>query len=734
MQQAINTSLKPYFPALIFGLIAVFAFFQITFFIHPPNYDMMDCFYPWRFYVGECLQNGQFPYWNPYQDLGYPIHADPSSGAWYPMVWIIGYFNGYSIHAISLEWCFHVFCAGIGAFWLFKTLKFDPRIALIGAISYMLSGYFIGNAQHLPYIISGCWLPFVLHFYLRMMNEKSFVNTLKAAFFLFLMITGGYPAVVIILFYLLVVFFMIHVIQLYRIKNTRSIWSFLGRNALFFFTTIILSIGLLISVVQVMPAISRLGGFSIDQAQFGAFTPQAFISFVFPFATVKFTDFYQSDQSMVNGYLGLFVFLWAILGLFTKKSTPIKILWYFGIFALLAAVGQALPIREWLFRYVPMMNIFRFPSVFRLFALLGILVIGLNYIQQRVEKENPFGGKKNVWVIVGSILLLMITIILCRSNGYLSLSDFVRNEVFISSSSSLLRQHIAFQAIVQLLFLVTFLVIVWKLKNKPHQLYAVTILLTIDLVCAAQLNAPYTIYSQQVSAKTAQQSIDGLPLGFPKQKELNFLDVARSPNLAQPFWQNLAIFRKQIAIEGFNSFSLTNFERLEAEAPVLFQSLYQNKLLVFYDSVAPFTTFATISRDSNVVKTTLFVPKKEYVKLKQNQLKKDTSAYAELMSYDASTFLIEAKTQQQQLLTLHQKFYHGWTAKIDYKKTEILQGNGNFMTVLVPKGEHKIRFFYENKPVKWGFVWSLGLTSILLVFFAVDYFKRSSRPSTNAPL
>ncbi|MFN5911107.1 MAG: hypothetical protein ACK45H_07225, partial [Bacteroidota bacterium] len=74
-----------YVPYLLFLLIAVMAFWQLVFFQHPPAYDMVDCFYPWRFHAGECLRNGYFPFWNPYQDLGYPHFADPSSGVWYPM-------------------------------------------------------------------------------------------------------------------------------------------------------------------------------------------------------------------------------------------------------------------------------------------------------------------------------------------------------------------------------------------------------------------------------------------------------------------------------------------------------------------------------------------------------------------------------------------------------------------------------------------------------------------------
>ena len=104
--------------------IAALAFSQVIGFQHPMVYDMTDCFYPWRFHIGECLQNGVLPFWNPYQDLGYPIHADPSSGAWYPMVWLIGSTLGYSVRTIGLEFFFTRLSCGSGYVALMQDLPF----------------------------------------------------------------------------------------------------------------------------------------------------------------------------------------------------------------------------------------------------------------------------------------------------------------------------------------------------------------------------------------------------------------------------------------------------------------------------------------------------------------------------------------------------------------------------------------------------------------------------------
>jgi uncharacterized membrane protein YciS (DUF1049 family) len=88
---------------------------------------------------------------------------------------------------------------------------------------------------------------------------------------------------------------------------------------------------------------------------------------------------------MRNGYFGLLPLLFFILGIFAKKPQEISILFYFGIFSLLASVGEYLPVRAFLFHYVPMMNVFRFPSVFRLFFIIGALLTGIYFLKTQLE-------------------------------------------------------------------------------------------------------------------------------------------------------------------------------------------------------------------------------------------------------------------------------------------------------------------------------------------------------------
>ena len=691
---------KSYFPYVVLLIVVLISFFQVAFNLQPLKFDTIDCFFPWRFYIGECLQNGQLPYWNPYQDLGYPIHADPSSGAWYPVVWLIGSTFGYSIYSISFEFLLHIYLAGVGMFLLARTLKFETKFALMAGIAFMLSGFFVGNAQHLSYIISGCWLPFIIQQYLLLIEEKKAIHALQAGLFMFLSITGGYPAVTIILTYLLLTFYLIHVISLIRSKSYKSILQFTIQNGLFLATTILCSAVMLVSVAQVSPYLSRLGNFNVEQALFSPFSPQSFISFLAPLTTTVKSTYWDADLSMRNGYFGLIILMFFLLGIFIQKPKPLRIIFWFGIFSLTASVGNYLPVRSLLFNHVPLMNVFRFPSVFRLFFILAAILTGIYSLHQYLTKTE----RKN-WhfylLIAVSFATFLILLFVARSHGYLGLQTYYKNNLFNEAISSTFWQNLAVNSLFQLSLLVLLGLTFWRIKNTAKFIATVIFLLIIDLVVSVQLVAPYTVFYEHVTAKEAQTNVARYPHGFPKQKAITIDSAAHLPGIGQPFWQNQQVFQKQISAEGFNSFSFTSYELLESDYPSLFKSVKASHLL-------------TLSDVESVQKGSIFVDfGSDHLPKKYKVVSGDTAI---LKDYDAASFHIETKVKHTCLLTLYQKEYTGWEATINGKGTPIFKSNLNFMTVELPAGKSKVVFNYRNPLLKGAF-----FVSLLSIFGALIF-------------
>jgi len=691
-------------------LLTIFIFYPLAFNLYPMKHDAIDCFFPWRYFISSEISQGNFPYWNPYQDLGYPIHADPSSGAWYPIVWLFSLFGEYSLFTINLEYLLHVFFAGIGSYLLFSRFKFSRNIVLLGSISYMFNGLFISNAQHLPYIISACWLPFVIYFFLKIRDNENFYNPIYGGFFLYLMTTGGYPAFTIILFYLFLTFIIAHSFILIKNKEWRKLVKWSIRNFIFVLTAIILSIGIFISIYFVQPYLSRLGDFSLSQAQFSPFSIQSFISFIAPYTTAIKSDLFGSDISMRNGYFGLFPFLLFLLGVFSKKSTDIKILFLFGIFCLTAAVGELLPVRAFLFHYVPMMNVFRFPSVFRGFFILSAILVGLNYLNNFQNTNRFYKQLKYSFFVTG--VTFIIAIIIARSQGYLNIKYFILNEVFVNEYGVSVWQHLVLSSCVQLLFITGFLILIYKKKDIIKW---GTVLLVLDFFITIQLVGSFTVFTKEISGTEIHQTFKSREKEVPQINcELTIKETDDQPGLGFPFWQNEAIFQKNLASEGFNSFSFVGYENLENNYPNYNNILRQNKHLLFSDDILLSTNLDVLEKKNNFRKTSLFFDSVEFDILREKSLKHNLSDTVFFTKISTTNFEIKTTTKEQQLLTLFQKNYFGWKAYIDHKEVPIFTSSNNFMSILLPKGKHNVSYRYENKPIQYALIINLlGLILIL---------------------
>lgn len=683
---------------------------------------MINCFLPWRYFIGESLQFGNLPLWNPHVNLGNPIYADPSSGAWYPFVWIIGYFKGYSVYALSFELWLHVFLGGIGFYKLSKTMGLYSAFAILAAISYMLSGFYVGNAQHLPYVISACWLPFIIHFYLKLIQGGDWTYVVKGALAMFMLITGGYPAFTIILFYLLLTFFLVRLYQL--IVAREPVVSFLLKNLAFLVATIAVSFVMILSIYQVFPFLTRLSTFNLQSALFSPFSPQCFISFILPYATtIRDFSLFDSDLAMRNAYFGVVIFFFFIAGVFKKSSSNHRVFFYFGLFCLTASVGSYLPVREFLFEYVPMMSLFRFPSVFRLFVIISGIISGVIFLQDYIT-EHSVTQKRMLSYISLVIITLIVVIHIALNKQAFNLADYVKENIFNASPTADFWKHIAFQSILQLIIFSTLFVLFWRVKNKTKLLLSIILLSSIDLIVATQLNAPSTVYSHEWSGDTTSKKIENFPKGFPALTDITMQEAEDLPSVGNPFWANMSVFNKQITSNGYNSFIFSSYEGYLWTYPSLHKEILKNKIIQLSDEVLPVVKIDQYQKDSLFTKNSLFFDAVKYNKLRKVELVHSESDQAKIIAYGPQFFKIKTTTEHQQLFTLYQKNYTGWELKVNGKNKELLTSNMNFMTFVLPAGENNVVFEYKNPTIKIAF-WISVLTLLAMLISLVWAFYKN---------
>ncbi len=712
-----NNKTEKHLSYLFLLVIAIIGYWQIAFMQFPLKYDMIDGFYPWRYFIGECLKNHIMPLWNPYQGLGYPIHADPQSGVWYPFVWIIGFLYGYDIYSISFEFMLHIFLSGVGMYILAKTLKFENKVALFMGISYMFSGFFIGNAQHLTYIISGTWIPFIISSYIMIYKEKPVFNAVKTSFFIFMLIAGGYPAISFLTGYFLVFLFLFYLIKFIKNKNYKKLIFYLKINLLILTVTILLTSVILISIYNVLPYLTRANSLILDKALFDPLSPQCLISLILPFAVIRDMPFYDTDLSMSNVYFGLIPFIFFIVSLFIKKPKLIIIFLIYGLFALTASMGKYLPVREFLYNYVPFMNLFRFPSIFRLFVIICFIVVsgyGLDYfIKNKNKSFNPVKITAFIFLIIFFLLLVY-----SRYVGYLDIRNFINNELFIFSQNSFIRQHIAFQSIIQIIFLSIFIFLIFKIKERNKLFRYLILLLIFDTILSAQLNGPYTVYYDNFKSKKVKKYSDNIfPKGFPLPSNKNIIEISDTGLGYGPLWRNLNIFNKQIACDGYNPFYFKNCAYLESSMPLLFKTTLSNYPVFLSDKIFISDSIKTHYIEHKFNSKYIYLNKIDFFKIKKINLKwKDTfiTDTVYITEFSPNKTVVKVRSSKNQLLTLLQNNYYGWKAFVNGKRTSILTSNLSFISVLVPYGKSDVAFVYNPKSVLIGFY--ISLISLITVF------------------
>jgi len=714
--------IQHFWPLAALFFYILWAFAPVAFLEHPLKFDLITTAYPWRYFIGECLQNFRLPLWNPYQNLGYPIHADPQSGAWHPIAWLIGFFRGYDIYSISWEFLLHLFLAGVGMQMLAKRLQLTKEIGFLASVAYISSGFFVGNAQHLPWIISATWIPFILAMYLDLMEKPGLRVAILLGLFIFLLLSGGYPAFMIVLIYLLLILFCYRFYQLYfSRKEKKKAVQFLRYNLIAVLAAALFSAVVLVSVYEALPFISRGAGVKLLTALIGPFSPQSFLSFVFPYSVVKETAFFKTDLSMSNAYIGIVLLIFLLYVLFKKKPALFNIFLAWGGFCLLAAMGEYLPVRQWLYDYVPLMNLFRMPALFRLFTILGIILTGAYGLQAWLNKEHEREA------LLRTLLLFFFLIpALIASLFYVSFHTeilrMIRTDLFHETAFTNIYDHLVVQGFMQAGFALLLLLAITVLKKKNQLSLGIGLVLILDMGLSTRLNAPYTLYDESTNSWTLHQIDKGFNQGFPKPMMMAVGFNSDKLSRHHVFYNNVNCFRKQFGWDGYNPFNLQAYDDLVFSHHNLFIKTINNPPIYLSDAISFSESLAVTPPTDTTETRTLYFELSTDIDMLRTQLstanlKLHPGDTAFFTSFAPDNINIQTHTKESAMLSLLQNHYPGWELSIDGKPENIYTSNLCFMSAYLSPGSHQLEFRYRP----W-FVIFAGWISLLSIMAAFLYF------------
>ena len=222
-----------------------------------------------------------------------------------------------------------------------------------------------------------------------------------------------------------------------------------------------------------------------------------------------------------------------------------------------------------------------------------------------------------------------------------------------------------------------------------------------------------------------QKDIMLCPSGFPIPTNNKIVFNTSQHAFYQPFWRNTQIFTKQISFNAFSSFKLNSFSQLDDLYPNLRNAVLNNHLTYFSDEILPLNQFSDSRIDPQKDSRSLYLSEQEYTSLSDRikanlkpgeQLSPDSLDEVKIIDFSPNRVSLETKTSNQQFLTLLQTNFKGWNAYIDNQSTPLYTSNFNYRTILLPKGNHVVKFEYKNNKLLILYIISNVLFMITVLF------------------
>lgn len=689
---------------IILSIVITLVIWPISFHLFSPKWDNIDCFLPYRYFLSSYINQGEWPWWNPFQSLGYPGYADLQSGAWNPITWtMIGLFGDYTIHALSTELTLYFLLGGLGMYKFSICISKDSYIRMFCGFSFALCGFMVGTTQIMVFLIGIVWLPWILHAIRALAHETKLKHACYLGLYIALETTSASPAFTIILIYIL-----LGAVVFYTLKSGKQklkvfrLYCFAGLIA------ILLCLPLVSSFNDFSPYFGRVGKLEyLPWVYAGSFDFAEYISLIFPMTILSKGDVWgATDLTLRNGYFGLFgliLSVYALVKCWKLKNT--KILAVLGLVALLLAAGDYTPVFKMAYN-LPGFGRFRHPSFFRsyfIFFMILLSGIGLNEIK---HKQHAFSS----WIIV--VLIITFGILLSvYSNSIGFVTDLLSDLLTFKEKPDYFAEPFLFiNSIIVILLLLTYLLLSKKVKNK---LQLILYLGVFDLVLQTQITAATTMVFPQKTTEQFSEFYDLLPSEIdqdPTEKPLKDFNGYRKGCDPYPIWRNVGTFTKQISLNGHNPTMMSSFNVLEKNGglnniglnPVFFAS----KHIVDSAQLAtqPNTVWGTsISNDE--------------IRLDQKKI-------------EHNGFFMEVTNPSKDtgLIVINQNFHHLWQATLNKNSTEIKRVNDGLMGIEIPPQTNaRVQMIYDAPTTRLCF-WFSVVSYLILFLYLIQNILYPNKP------
>lgn len=324
-------------------------------------FDFASQYSVWLVYIGDCFKSGFFPLWSPYVGAGTPFFINPQSQLYSPLTLLIAPTLGYTQFAAQLQSVFMLFFGGCGAYALAYTLWRSRSAAMVTAVCFNFTSAIFGNLEHTTIISSAAMLPWLFWASgLAARGARAWAYP-ALAFFIYFLITSGYPGVILMALLWLAAYTAYLVYQ--REGVTLAGLLLLVRHGLAWLLGLGLAAAHWLPIVIHRKEFTRGAPLGLDVALSGGnlFFKHLW-GMLFQFMTENPLPGPDVDIAMRGVYFGALAIPLALAAAVLIKDKVVPALLVLVVLALLMACGSWFFGRVFLHILFPFLNMSRFPS------------------------------------------------------------------------------------------------------------------------------------------------------------------------------------------------------------------------------------------------------------------------------------------------------------------------------------------------------------------------------------
>lgn len=510
-----------------------------------------------------------------------------------------------------------------------------------------------------------------------------------------------------------------------------------------------------------------------DYAAQWSFHPKELISFLYPYfyglqnyptqdiKSVAYWGGMPFTQS--THYFGLLVILIAILGALLKKPDRFQaFLWVTTLLILLVGFGKYFPVLFGpLYYYAPFFSKFRVPSM--IYAMLpftfGILgAFGLDTIIKQLKDLQPDQAerlKKFLLFVFGGFIALTLFYLLIGSSW---VSFFKADEAGKYNPQIIQRIKDARQDLFQKGLLLALVVsggafaALWfgiKRRIKPHVVGWIIIALTLGDLWVIDNEFLYLKDARKMDRQFRPNAVtryltkdkDHFRIYPVDEFSTNWYGYFGLASVGGYRPVKLRTYQDLMDAGGLNSLAVLNMLNVKylimkrefnhPDVKLVLpgdKKIYENKAVLPKAWIVP--GIINVSSQKESLKGVLdknFNPRSEAIVVNYDGPLPDSLASGNVTVTKCSEneIILKSNATSSGLLVLSEMFYEpGWLATVDGKPTKIYQTNHILRSVVVPAGEHEVRFLYNSR--KWWVTRIISRISLLVAVVSLGIVYRGN--------